>query len=179
MANYCFSNYVVEGKIETLTRIKDAINNVNKRSEEAKEIRLHLGDILVELGLYPDYETLKAAAEECGETPEGLGIAGDWLDAKIEEINGQSVLTFREEYKWNCSCNMERLSEMEGFKDGITGVYRYSEEGGCGIYETTDSERKYFTDEYIKSLGYEPEEIDEASDMSAGDLQKIAREILK
>lgn len=179
MANYCFSSYVVEGKRETLEHIKDVINTVAKRYEEEKNYNCNLSDILIGLGLYTE-ETLKEATKDYTEdTPEGLGIAGDWRDAEVKELNGSTVLTFREEYKWNCSCDMETLSQLDAFKDSITGVYRYSEEEGCGIYETTDCGRKYFNAEYLKSLGYEPEEIVEASGMTAGQYHKIAEQIIE
>lgn len=178
MANYCYTTYIVEGKKETLNKFKDVINNVSKLHE--KDGTNNMGDILIELGLYATEEELIEATQDYFEdTPEGLGVFGCWNEAEIVEIYGQTVLTFREEYRWNCSCNMEAISKLPEFMDAITDVYRYSEECGCGIYETTDKERKYFTDEYIRSLGYEPEGIQIASGMSAGEYRKIAQQIVK
>lgn len=163
MANYCISNYVVEGKREVLDRIRVNIQMVQEKYEADGWSQLNLVSVLSEIGV---------------EIAGYIGVASNWMDAKLEEIGGQTVLTFREEYKWNCSCNMEMIAQLPQFKDDITAVYRYSEEPGCGIYETTDKDRKYFTDEYIRSLGFEPEEIKDASGIPAEQFREIAQQII-
>lgn len=168
MANYCTTHYVVEGKLETLEKIKDVINTVAKRYTDEKSDSLNLSGVLIALGLYTE-ESLREATKDFSEdTPEKLGVRGDWLDAEVKELNGNTVLTFTEEYKWNCSCNMEALAKLAPWSDEITAVYRHSEEPGCGIDETTDAEGKYF-----------PKGIKIASGLSAGDLRKIADQIVK
>lgn len=162
MANYCVTKYVVEGNLDTLNKIKDVINSVAKCHEG-----FNLAAVLVELGLYTE-ESLKDATKDYTEdTPEGLGTAGDWRDAEVKELNGNTVLTFTEEYKWNCSCNMESLAKLNPWNEGITAVFRLSEEPGTGINETTDVDGKYF------SKG-----IKIASGMSAGEYRRIAEQII-
>lgn len=144
MANYCFSEYRVEGKKEKLEELMKVINHVNTMKLDV----LNMETIMTELGvLTPEF--IENQGEERMEfTPEGIGLAGDWLDAKIEEINGIPVLCFCEEYKCCASENMETLATLPGWEDAITGVYRYSEEPGCDIYEVSDSEGKYFPEKY-------------------------------
>ena len=167
MANYCTTHYVVEGKRETLEKIKDVINTVAKRYTEEKNDNLNISGVLIALGLYTE-ESLREATKNFSEdTPEKLGVRGDWHDAEVKELNGNTVLTFTEEYKWNCSCNMEVLAKLEPWNNGITAVYRHSEEPGCEIDETTDTEGKYF-----------PKGIKIASGLSAGDFRKIVVRIV-
>lgn len=168
MANYCTTHYVVEGKRETLEKIKEAINAVTKRYAEEKSYCLNLSGVLIALGLYTE-ESLKEATKDFSEdTPENLGVAGDWYEAEVKEINGNTVLTFTEDYKWNCSCNMEALAMLAPWSDDITAVYRHSEEPGCELDETTDVEGKYF-----------PKGIEIASGLSAGDFRKIVQQVIK
>ena len=54
MANYCTTHYVVEGKRETLEKIKDVINTVAKRYTEEKSDSLNLSGVLIALGLYTE-----------------------------------------------------------------------------------------------------------------------------
>lgn len=168
MANYCTTHYVVEGKRETLEKIKNVINIVAKRHREENTDSLNLSSVLIALGLYTE-ESLREATKNFSEdTPENLGVSGDWLDAEVKELNGNIVLTFTEEYKWNCSCNMEALAKLDPWSNDITAVYRHSEEPGCEIDETTDTEGKYF-----------PKGIKIASGLSAGVFRKIAQQIVK
>ena len=168
MANYCTTHYVVEGKRETLEKIKNVIKTVAKRYTEEKSDSLNLSGVLIALGLYTE-ESLREATKDFSEdTPENLGVSGDWHDAEVKELNGNIVLTFTEDYKWNCSCNMEALSKLAPWSDEITAVYRRSEEPGNGIDETTDAEGKYF-----------PKGIKIASGLSAGDFRKIAQQIVE
>ena len=168
MANYCTTHYVVEGKRETLEKIKDVINTVAKQYTEEKSDNLNLSGVLIALGLYTE-ESLKEATKDFSEdTPEKLGVSGDWHDAEVKELNGNIVLTFTEDYKWNCSCNMEALAKLAPWSAEITAVYRRSEEPNCGIDETTDAEGRYF-----------PKGIKIASGLSAGDLRKIAQQIVE
>lgn len=179
MANYCFTTYIVEGKRDTLIKFKNAIDEAVKKYHTEESYHFDMQGVLIGLGLYAGEEAVKEATKDYSdETPEGLGIYGDWMDAEVKDVNGQDVLMFREEYKWNCSCNMETISKLPAFKDDVTAVYRYSEESGCGIYERSDKEQKYFTDEYIKSLGYEPEDIKEPTGMTAGEYRKLAEKII-
>lgn len=168
MANYCKTHYVVEGKRETLERIKDVINTVAKRYTEEKSGSLNLSGVLIALKLYTEESLREATKDFTEDTPEELGVRGDWFDAEVKEVNGNMVLTFTEEYKWNCSCNMEALAKLAPWSDNITAVYRRSEEPGCGIDETTDTEGKYF-----------PKDIKIASGLSAGDIRKIAEQVVK
>ena len=138
MANYCSTNYVVEGDIEILKRLQTAINEGYKANRDAKKSTLCMQDVFEKLG-YDNPDAL----------PEGIGLDGEWMQAEIENVDGTEVLKFQEEYKWDCSCNMEILAEeVEPFAGKITGVYRRSEEPGCGIYEVNDLQGKYFPEKY-------------------------------
>lgn len=167
MANYCTTHYIVEGKRETLEKIKEVINAVAKQYTEEKSDSLNLSGVLITLGLYTEESLREATKDFTEDTPEKLGVSGDWFDAEVKERNDNVVLTFTEEYKWNCSCNMEALAKLAPWSDEITAVYRRSEEPDCGIDETTDAEGKYF-----------PKGIKIASGLSAGELRKIAEKIV-
>lgn len=178
MANYCETIYAVEGETGILSKIRDVINNVVKHHNDKNLTTFNLCDILIGLGLYTEKSLKEATKDYTDETPEGIGITGYWRDAKLVEYDDQVVLMFTEEYKWNCSCDMEFISKMEPYSNGITGVYRYSEEGGNGIYETTDESGKYFTKETVEKLGFEPEDIDIATGISAGECRRLAERIV-
>lgn len=167
MANYCTTHYIVEGKRETLEKIKEVINAVAKQYTEEKSDSLNLSGVLITLGLYTEESLREATKDFTEDTPEKLGVSGDWFNAEVKALNGNVVLTFTEEYKWNCSCNMEALAKLAPWSDEITAVYRRSEEPNCGIDETTDAEGKYF-----------PKGIKIASGLSAGELRKIAEKIV-
>lgn len=88
MANYCFTNYCIEGNKSSLTKIANAINftdgyvdNIFKILDEELEIQ--------------DYS--------------------QWCDAEVIDKDDYSVLMFREENKWRRSENIERLLSLEEY----------------------------------------------------------------
>jgi len=129
MANYCKSEYRVEGKKETLQKIMEVINSTYKEIGEQ----------------HFDMETI---FERLGIPTENFEFLGDWRDANMIEADGQSVLAFVEYYKWIASMNMEQVAALPAYKDDITAVYRYSEDEAGDIFEVSDPEGKYFPERF-------------------------------
>lgn len=120
MANYCFTNYCIEGNKSSLTKIANAINftdgyvdNIFKILDEELEIQ--------------DYS--------------------QWCDAEVIDKDDYSVLMFREENKWRRSENIEKLLSLEEYgKD--TKVYFLSQVFESEEHWTNDAEGKYFSMRY-------------------------------
>ena len=120
MANYCFTNYCIEGNKSSLTKIANAINftdgyvdNIFKILDEELEIQ--------------DYS--------------------QWCDAEVIDKDDYSVLMFREENKWRRSENIERLLSLEEYGQD-TKVYFLSQVFESEEHWTNDAEGKYFSMRY-------------------------------
>ena len=120
MANYCFTNYCIEGNKSSLSKIANAINltdgyvdNIFKILDEELEIQ--------------DYS--------------------QWCDAEVIGEGEQSVLMFREENKWRRSENIERLLSLEEYGQD-TKVYFLSQLFESEEHWTNDAEGKYFSMRY-------------------------------
>lgn len=120
MANYCFTNYCIEGNKSSLSKIANAINltdgyvdNIFKILDEELEIQ--------------DYS--------------------HWCDAEVIDKGDYSVLMFREENNWRRSENIERLLSLEEFGQD-TKVYFLSQVFESEEHWTNDAEGKYFTMRY-------------------------------
>lgn len=120
MANYCFTNYCIEGNKSSLSKIANAINLTDGCVDNIFKI---LGDKLE----IQDYS--------------------HWCDAEVIDEDGYSVLMFREENKWRRSENIERLLSLEEYgKD--TKVYFLSQVFESEEHWTNDAEGKYFSMRY-------------------------------
>ena len=120
MANYCFTNYCIEGNKSSLSKIANAINltdgyvdNIFKILDEELEIQ--------------DYS--------------------QWGDAEVIDEDGYSVLMFREENKWRRSENIERLLSLEEYGQD-TKVYFLSQVFESEEHWTNDAEGRYFSMRY-------------------------------
>lgn len=99
MANYCFTNYCIEGNKSSLSKIANAINLTDGYVDNIFKI---LGDKLE----IQDYS--------------------QWCDTEVIGEGEHTVLMFREENKWRRSENIDRLLSLEEYgKD--TKVYFLSQ----------------------------------------------------
>lgn len=120
MANYCFTNYCIEGNKSSLSKIANAINLTDGCVDNIFKI---LGD--------------KLEIQDCSH----------WCDAEVIDEDGYSVLMFREENKWRRSENIEKLLSLEEYgKD--TKVYFLSQVFESEEHWTNDAEGKYFSMRY-------------------------------
>ena len=116
MANYCFTNYCIEGNKSSLSKIANAINLTDGCVDNIFKI---LGD--------------KLEIQDCSH----------WCDAEVIDEDGYSVLMFREENKWRRSENIERLLSLEEYGQD-TKVYFLSQVFESEEHWTNDAEGKYF-----------------------------------
>ena len=142
MANYCFTNYCIEGNKSSLTKIANAINftdgyvdNIFKILDEELEIQ--------------DYS--------------------QWCDAEVIDKDDYSVLMFREENKWRRSENIDRLLSLEEYGQD-TKVYFLSQVFESEEHWTNDAEGKYFSMRYNVCIdnglgGYAYADIDTEQDV--------------
>ena len=120
MANYCFTNYCIEGNKPSLSKIANAINLTDGYVDNIFKI---LGDKLE----IQDYS--------------------HWCDAEVIDEDGYRVLMFREENKWRRSENIEKLLSLEEYgKD--TKVYFLSQVFESEEHWTNDAEGRYFSMRY-------------------------------
>ena len=120
MANYCFTNYCIEGNKSSLSKIANAINLTDGCVDNIFKI---LGDKLE----IQDYS--------------------HWCDAEVIDEDGYSVLMFREENKWRRSENIERLLSLEEYGQD-TKVYFLSQVFESEEHWTNDAEGRYFSMRY-------------------------------
>lgn len=120
MANYCFTNYCIEGNKLSLSKIANAINltdgyvdNIFKILDDKLEIQ--------------DYS--------------------HWCDAEVLDKDGCCILMFREENKWRRSENIDRLLSLEEYGQD-TKVYFLSQVFESEEHWTNDAEGKYFSMRY-------------------------------
>lgn len=153
MANNCITEYVLEGEYEFLDRLHKAIEANNYH---------WVGDIIVAAGLM--------TIEELNECPEykAADLRASWYDDVIDNCStkGWAVLRIFEDSKWVRSSAMSLLIRIldKQAEDGIIdenpiqAIYFATEEPGCGIFEISDEEGKYFDYEvsvYVEDEGQE------------------------
>lgn len=132
MANYCFTNYRLQGEKETLLRIAEAINAKNAEGECG-----WIGDIFQRLGI--DVDTDK-------------DLPTWWYDGAVTESGDGAVLSFREEAKWWQSGYMDRL--IEHFNDHLADkAFFLSEVFEEELHKTNDSEGVFFPYRYVVFTG--------------------------
>lgn len=120
MANYCFTNYCIEGNKPSLSKIANAINLTDGCVDNIFKI---LGD--------------KLEIQDCSH----------WCDAEVIDEGDYSVLMFREENKWRRSENIERLLSLEEYGQD-TKVYFLSQVFESEEHWTNDAEGRYFSMRY-------------------------------
>ena len=132
MANWATTNYAIEGPMDILEKIKDAILHHQVEDCSAPEWE---GNVLVALGIKWDRRDPHDALQN-GKYMRGF----IWGDPDISD----GVLYFDAEEAWGATDFNEVLEENLHVK-----VYYCTEEPGCEVYETNDMEGKYFTDRYV------------------------------
>lgn len=124
MANYCFTDYAIEGKKEVLERVADAINRGDSFMQNSIE----------NLGLKFDAEEYAPHAEwETG--------------AQVEDRDGVSVLFFTQAYPWEHMDVIDDVLAQLGEPDAK--IYMLMQRFEDGIHETNDHEGKYFPERYL------------------------------
>lgn len=142
MANWCRTHFVVEcNDKQKLQRICDAIEKCNGRPKPLIEdsSRSWTGNIFKELGL-------KYESERCF-----------WNESYFED----DALQIFEESAWSRGSSMRQLVEQINDPedpDNDLVVYFRSEECGCEIYETNDTEGVYFPGRYMLDTSEDGEE---------------------
>lgn len=125
MPNWCCTDYVIEGKKDTLDKIYEAIENHSVKEGSSEDWE---GNIL---------ETL------------GIDYANHFIRGFIEDSNldDDSISIYATE-AWARTDFAELL--LSKFQD--IDVYWKAEEPGMDIYETNDSEGKYFPERYLVDI---------------------------
>lgn len=142
MANWCRTHFVVEcNEKQKLQRICDAIEKCNGMPKPLIEdsSRSWTGNIFKELGL-------KYESERCF-----------WNESYFED----DALQIFEESAWSRGSSMRQLVEQMNDPedpDNDLVVYFRSEECGCEIYETNDTEGVYFPGRYMLDTSEDGEE---------------------
>lgn len=138
MANYTFTTYWVEGTKETIHQLHDAIANADGWTSKAFE----------NLGLNTE-----------GKEDEYSGwFRAEWHYPNVEDKDDYSVLKFEEDYPWERGTMMQDLFEEERFEGKLTHLYYYAEERDSGVFQTNDSEGKYFPNRLVISMPPEDED---------------------
>ena len=133
MANWAFTDYVIEGSKESLSKIYEAIKHPdNPDGSEGWE-----GGVLRALGIKWDERK-----------PDG---SGKYLRGFIQDVEGiefnpeeNTTISFYAEEAWGVTDFDEILED--NFPD--IKVYWCTEEEGMEVYETNDAEGKYFQYKY-------------------------------
>ena len=121
MPNWCCTDYIIEGKKDTLDKIHKAIENPSVKEGSNKDWE---GNVL---------ETL------------GIDYANHFIRGFIEDSSlDNDVLRIYTTEAWARTDFAELLEDK--FPD--IDIYWKAEEPGLAIYETNDSTGKYFTDKY-------------------------------
>lgn len=142
MANWCTTHFVVEcNDKQKLQRICDAIVKCNEMAEPLIEdsSKSWTGNIFKELGL-------KFESDRCF-----------WYEAYID----LGVLRIFEESAWSRGSSMRQLVEQMNdpeYPDNDLIVYFKSEEPGCEIYETNDTDGVHYSERYIFDTSEDGEE---------------------
>lgn len=135
MANWASVEYIIEGSKEDLKTIQNALENPG---EDGKSN--WIGDVLITLG-YSEEELEK------------YSLRGSLVDVR-DLLETDDHIAFWTEEAWGLSDLAQLLEDI--FPDIV--VYWYVEEPAMSIYETNDSEGKYFPAKYIVKY-YEDGEI--------------------
>lgn len=132
MANWAYTNYVIEGPAETLQKIYEAIqhHDIEEGSSDHWE-----GNVLNTLGIEWERQKLDGS----GYYMRGF-IQYDTVNLDIE----RSILSFDAEEAWGATDFNEALEK--GLPD-VKVFYEVIEEGG-DVYFTNDKEGKYFSERY-------------------------------
>ena len=144
MANNCFTDFVIEGEPTFIKRLHDAI--------EANDYQW-VGDIIAAAGIMTKEEVEATSEYKC------CNLRASWTgaqDVSSPQDPDIAILRFTEDSKWTRSEGVSLiqriLSEQE--EDGtieespIYAVYFVTEEPGCGIFEVSDPDSKYFSERY-------------------------------
>lgn len=141
MPNWCYTDYKIEGEKDTLDKIYKAIENPSIKEGSSKDWE---GNVLSTLGI--DFKN--------------CFIRGFIEDSDLE-YDVLSIYTTEAWYR----TDFARLLE-DKFPD--INIYWKAEEPGMAIYETNDSEGKYFTERYYieiyKDNDYITEYFDDKED---------------
>jgi hypothetical protein len=129
MANWAWTNYVIEGPEEDLKKIEQALLYHDKTSDASDDWE---GDVLKALDSTWD-----------GRYSDGTIQTMRGFIASTPELDG-NTLCFDAEEAWGITDFDDAL--MEIFPN--IKVYWYCEEEGTGFFETNDKESKYFLDNY-------------------------------
>ena len=133
MANWAITNYTIEGNIESLEKINDAILN---HSVEYKSSDNWEGNILDALGI--DFR------EKLPDGKDKFYIRGFIMDnPSFDKANG--ILSFYAEEAWR-QTDFHILLEQK-FKD--IKVYFCCEEPDCDVFVTNDKKGKYYPERYL------------------------------
>ena len=127
MANYCFTQYAVEGSKEVLEKICNAINAGEGLTEKSIE----------NLGL------------DTAELEEGYQYwhRAEWEEgAHVDEIGGKSVLFFTEAYPWMKADIIDAVLSMLGEKE--PKIYYLAECFEEEVHYTNDAEGRYFPERF-------------------------------
>lgn len=139
MANWAFTEYVIEGPRETLERIENAILNPNCPEGASEDWE---GGVLRALG----FEWKENSPDGTGKYMRGF-IYKDSI--RLEE----DTLIFDAEEAWGITDFYEVLEENLPEID----VYWYVEEPGEGIYSTNDTTGKHFPARYFVEISFNDE----------------------
>lgn len=134
---YAFVKYWVEGTIEAIHQIYEAIEQADGWAEKTIE----------NLGLDTDmYETNKA----------------EWCKASIDEKDDKGVLYFEEYYPYERGTIIDQLMDDAMFKGKLTAINYYVEEGACAdLYQTNDMKGKYWPYRLKVSMLTEDKEVED------------------
>lgn len=138
MANYCFTQYAVEGSKDVLEKICNAINAGEGLTEKSIE---NLGLDTAELE--EEYEYWYRAEWEEG--------------AHVDEIGGKSVLFFTEAYPWMKADIIDAVLNMLGEKE--SRIYYLAECFEEEVHYTNDAEGKYFPERFYVDTYNDDEEM--------------------
>ena len=154
MANICTTEFVIQGKTEFIKKLYNAIGGDSNK---------WVGDIIAELGL--------ATMEEINHC--GMDLRGWWScyddSQTFDDKDEFSTIYVSEEAKWYMCGGYDLLVECLNKKYGednemIIGMWRKTEEPGCGIYETNDYDGFYFPERYYAYISAQDAETYAASE---------------
>ena len=130
MANWAYTDYVVQGNKEALQRVYDAIKKhpVQKDSSEDWE-----GNVLHALNI--DFENMKVR--------DNVPYMRGFIQQETVELK-DDVLCFSAEEAWGATDFADVLNAK---LNDIDVLYYVQEEGGC-IYATNDKDGEFFPDRY-------------------------------
>lgn len=155
MANWCFTNYVIEGDPNEVADLYRKLTNLLEQED----------------GDYFEKHWLGNIAELFGKSPKEIGCRGSF--DSLEFIDG--CIHFNTETAWaDCS---ELWDFVCAQYKSVRHYYR-AEEGGCCYYATNDKDGKYFPERYLLYISnddnYYFEQLDEALELAS---EKLGQEL--